>query len=236
MDAVRNGKKPAVEMASAWSPFAHRAFALLWVATLISNIGTWMHDVGAGWLMTTLNPSPAIVVLVQAATTAPIFLFALFAGALADRVDRRRFLLLVNLVVAGGILVWAIARYPGPLDGISVAAYGALLLAGMYLNYTLNFLFLLPVFWMHQGAGLREVYFNLSRYAERPDGIFTGWVRRVLTSVLPFALIISFPTRALFGEPLGPLLLQVGVAILCSSLLLWVIWRRGLRAYASASS
>ena len=101
MDTVRNGKKLAVELASAWSPFAHRAFALLWVATLISNIGTWMHDVGAGWLMTTLSPSPAIVVLVQAATTAPIFLFALFAGALADRVDRRRFLLLVNLVLAG---------------------------------------------------------------------------------------------------------------------------------------
>lgn len=101
MDAVRDSKKPAVEMASAWSPFAHRAFALLWAATLISSIGTWMHDVGAGWLMTTLNPSPAIVTLVQAATTAPIFLFALFAGALADRVDRRRFLLLVNLALAG---------------------------------------------------------------------------------------------------------------------------------------
>lgn len=101
MDTVRNSEKPAVEMASAWSPFAHRAFALLWSATLISNIGTWMHDVGAGWLMTTLNPSPAIVALVQAATTAPIFLFALFAGALADRVDRRRFLLLVNLVLTG---------------------------------------------------------------------------------------------------------------------------------------
>lgn len=92
---------PASSAGSAWSPFRHRAFALLWVATLISNIGTWMHDVGAGWLMTTLNSSPAIVVLVQAATTAPIFLFALFAGALADRVDRRRFLLLVNLVLAG---------------------------------------------------------------------------------------------------------------------------------------
>lgn len=101
MDAVSNSKKPAVEMASAWSPFAHRAFALLWTAALISSIGTWMHDVGAGWLMTTLNPSPAIVTLVQAATTAPIFLFALFAGALADRVDRRRFLLRVNLVLTG---------------------------------------------------------------------------------------------------------------------------------------
>lgn len=92
---------PASPAGSAWSPFRHRAFALLWAATLISNIGTWMHDVGAGWLMTTLSPSPAIVALVQAATTAPIFLFALFAGALADRVDKRRFLLIINLVLIG---------------------------------------------------------------------------------------------------------------------------------------
>src|SRR3546814_4579767 len=56
---------------SSWVPFSHRAFALLWTATLISNVGTWMHDVGAGWLMTTLSPSPAIVALVQAATTLP---------------------------------------------------------------------------------------------------------------------------------------------------------------------
>lgn len=97
MDTAQESEKSAAKTASAWSPFGYRAFALLWTATLISNIGTWMHDVGAGWLMTTLNPSPGIVALVQAATTAPFFLFALFAGALADRVDRRRFLLVINL-------------------------------------------------------------------------------------------------------------------------------------------
>ncbi len=101
MDAVQHQGKSSAETASAWSPFSYRAFTLLWTATLISNIGTWMHDVGAGWLMTTLNPSPSIVALVQTATTAPIFLLALFAGALADRVDRRRFLILVNLTLFG---------------------------------------------------------------------------------------------------------------------------------------
>lgn len=85
---------------SSWAPFGQRAFALLWGATLISNIGTWMHDVGAGWLMTNLAPSPAIVSLVQAATTLPIFLFALPAGALADRMDKRRFLIAINLALS----------------------------------------------------------------------------------------------------------------------------------------
>ena len=84
---------------SAWAPFKHRAFALLWVATLISNVGTWMHDVGAGWLMTTLNSSPAVVSLVQAATTLPVFVFALYAGTLADRLDKRKLLITVNVIL-----------------------------------------------------------------------------------------------------------------------------------------
>ncbi|MEM8876671.1 MAG: MFS transporter [Pseudomonadota bacterium] len=101
----------------AFAPFAIPAFALLWTATLISNVGTWMHDVGAGWLMTTMSPSPAVVALVQTATTAPIFLFALFAGALADRVDKRRFLLVINailtlIIAAMAMLVAANAMTP----------------------------------------------------------------------------------------------------------------------------
>ncbi len=82
-----------------WTPFRHGAFSLLWLAALISNTGTWMNDVGSGWLMTTLDPSPAVVSLVQAATTLPIFLFALLAGALADRLDRRRLLIVVNVLL-----------------------------------------------------------------------------------------------------------------------------------------
>jgi MFS family permease len=70
---------------------------MLWIATLASNIGTWMHDVGAGWLMTTLSPTAVMVALVQTATTLPIFLFAMPAGALSDIVDRRRYLIVVQV-------------------------------------------------------------------------------------------------------------------------------------------
>ncbi len=75
------------------SPLATPLFRALWIATVVSNIGTWMHDVGAGWLMTSLSPSPLMVALVQAATTLPMFLLALPAGAMADIVDRRWMLL-----------------------------------------------------------------------------------------------------------------------------------------------
>jgi MFS family permease len=79
---------------SAWSPLKQPAFRAIWIATLVSNIGTWMQNTGAAWLMTSLAPSSAIMVaLVQTATNLPVFLLALPAGALADVVDRRRLLL-----------------------------------------------------------------------------------------------------------------------------------------------
>ncbi|WP_346840078.1 MFS transporter [Microbulbifer sp. SAOS-129_SWC] len=92
---------------SAWAPFAHPAFAVLWTATVISNVGTWMHDVASGWLMTSLAPSPSMVALVQAATSAPIFLFALAAGALADLVSRRKLLIVVMAALSVSTLILA---------------------------------------------------------------------------------------------------------------------------------
>jgi predicted MFS family arabinose efflux permease len=68
-------------------------FRSLWIAAVISYTGTWMQNVGAGWLMTQLTTSPLMVGLVQAAATVPVFLVVLPAGALADMVDRRRLLL-----------------------------------------------------------------------------------------------------------------------------------------------
>jgi hypothetical protein len=58
---------------SAWSPLRQPVFRALWIVTIFSNIGTWVHDVGAGWLMTSLSPSPLMVSLVQTAGTLPMF-------------------------------------------------------------------------------------------------------------------------------------------------------------------
>jgi MFS family permease len=68
-------------------------FRGLWIATIVSNVGTWMQDVGAGWLMTSLSSSPSMVALVEAADSFPVMLLALPAGAIADIVDRRRLLI-----------------------------------------------------------------------------------------------------------------------------------------------
>ncbi len=83
----------------ALSPLRHLDFALLWSAAVVSNSGSWMHDLAAGWLMTTLNPSPAIVALVPAATTLPVCLLALPAGTLADGMDKRKLLMVVQVIM-----------------------------------------------------------------------------------------------------------------------------------------
>src|SRR5260370_1802698 len=78
---------------SAWTPLGQSLFRSLWIASVISNIGAWMEDVGEAWLMTSQTPSPLLVALLQTAESLPIFLLALPAGALAHVVDPRRFLL-----------------------------------------------------------------------------------------------------------------------------------------------
>lgn len=82
-----------IQQPSAWQPLRNKLFLAVWLATLASNIGTWMHSVGASWMMTTLGANPMMVALVQTVSTAPIVLLALPAGALADIADRRRYLL-----------------------------------------------------------------------------------------------------------------------------------------------
>ena len=91
---------------SAWEPLAEPLFRSLWIAAVVSYTGTWMQNVGAGWLMTQLTPSPLMVSLVQAASAIPVFLVVLPAGALADVMDRRRLLLFTQswMIVAAAAL------------------------------------------------------------------------------------------------------------------------------------
>jgi MFS family permease len=94
-------------------PLRHAPYRRIWVAALVSNLGTWMHEAAGAWLMTTLAPSPFTVALMQTAATLPFFLLAFPAGALADVVDRRRLLLATQTWMA-----------------LAAAALGALTLSG----------------------------------------------------------------------------------------------------------
>src|SRR4249919_3003470 len=77
---------------SLFAPLALPAFRAIWAANIVSNVGTLMQSVGAAWLMTGLTSSTTLVGLVQTASTLPVFLVGLLAGALADLADRKSLL------------------------------------------------------------------------------------------------------------------------------------------------
>jgi MFS family permease/quinol monooxygenase YgiN len=108
-DTLRSQQPPA----SAWTPLKRPVFRRLWMAALVSNLGTWMQNMGAGWLMAELTRSPAMVALVQAAQSLPMFLLALPAGALADIVDRRAQLLVAQVWMLTCAAVLAAMTYAG---------------------------------------------------------------------------------------------------------------------------
>lgn len=85
----------------AFAPLRNHLFAVLWAATVLGNIGSFMRDVASGWLVTDISSSPAAVAMVQAAGTLPVFLLAIPAGALSDIVDRRKLLMFVQVFLAG---------------------------------------------------------------------------------------------------------------------------------------
>jgi MFS family permease len=83
-----------------FSPLRHARYRQLWIANLISNLGTWTQTFACAWLIASMAHSASITTLVQTASYAPIFLFALFAGVIADTVHRPKFLFFCNLCMA----------------------------------------------------------------------------------------------------------------------------------------
>ncbi|MBT1905803.1 MFS transporter [Enterobacter kobei] len=102
---------------SPWQPLSQPVFRMLWIATVVSNVGSWMSDVGINWSMLTLSADPLDIALVQAASSLPMFLFALPSGVMADIVDRRKYLLFSQLwvfIAAAGLTVLSFTGHVTP--------------------------------------------------------------------------------------------------------------------------
>lgn len=142
----------------------------------------------------------------------------------------------VNLVMAFGILVWAIGLNPEVVTLGNVALLAVLIVNGVLLHYLIHMLYLMPVFWTQSSRGLSDAYHIFSRFQERPDRIFTGAMRFFTTVLMPLSLVASFPAR-LFLEPFDWSLFAhlVGVTVGFAAFI-GFLWSRGLRVYGSASS
>jgi MFS family permease len=107
---------------SGFGPFRQKMFAVLWVATVLGNTGSFMRDVASAWLVTDLSSTPAAVAMIQAASTIPVFLLAIPAGVLSDILDRRKLLITMQLVLASVSATLTLLSYTGALTvGLLVA-------------------------------------------------------------------------------------------------------------------
>lgn len=171
---------------SAWGPLREPIFRALWIASVASNVGSWMQDVGESWLMISLTKSPILVALVETAGSLPIFLLALPAGALADVVDRRRLLLTTQS--------WMSA---------SAVLMGALTLAGVVTPWSLLLLtFTLGLGVVMNGPAWQAIIPELAPRGELPAAVALGSVAmnvsRAIGPALGGLLVATFGSGIVF--------------------------------------
>ena len=119
---------------SLWGPLTHPAFRRLWAGGLVSNLGTMVQTVGAGWLMATITTSNDMVALVQSATTLPVMVFSIASGALADSYDRRHLLMIAQLMMMATAAVLAVFAGAGQITPWPLLAFTFLLGCGTALH------------------------------------------------------------------------------------------------------
>ncbi len=109
-------------VSSALAPFRQRVFLILWIATVVGNTGTFIRDVASFWLATDISLSPSDIALIQATSTLPIFLLAIPAGVLADILDRRRFLVVTQVILCAASLGLLVVSATGTQSITSLVA------------------------------------------------------------------------------------------------------------------
>jgi ABC-2 type transport system permease protein len=142
---------------------------------------------------------------------------------------------LVDLVMAVGVLVYALVLLGAQLTLGMVLSFLLTLIAGVTLLYAALLAFSALVFW-NPGFLFTWVINDLFQLARYPVGLYPGWLRLVLTWIIPVGLMTTIPAQALVGT-LSPWMLMITLAFTMGAFLLatW-LFRRGLQKYASASS
>ncbi len=161
-------KSDSPEPATAWAPLKIPVYRAFWIAGLVSNLGTWAHETGAVWLMTSLQPHPEMVSAVRTCMTIPLFCLALPAGVWADRFDRRSWLLATQslLLITAGLMTilsaWQL------LDATWLLVFTVMMGIGVILNQPAWQALtpeLVPISLVPSAVSIGSVSFNLARAA-----------------------------------------------------------------------
>ncbi|HHC08168.1 MAG TPA: MFS transporter [Actinobacteria bacterium] len=153
-------------MSQAVAPLKIPGFRALWVASIFSNIGSFLQAVAASWLMLELTGSAAWVGLMNAASTLPLLFLALVAGAVADLVDRRRLLLAAQVTMGSAAGAMAALTITGRITPTLLVGLGLLLGVGLAFNlpaWQATVPDLVPRGMIASAVALNSVAFNVAR-------------------------------------------------------------------------
>jgi MFS family permease len=186
----------------------HRDFRLFWSGNLLSNIGTWMQNIAQGWLVLQLTNSAFWLGVVGFAASAPILLFALIGGVIADHVDRRKLLMvtqsamMIFAFIMAGLAFWHVIK----VYQIVLLALGTGI--AMSLNtpsYQALVPQLVPREDLTNAIALNSAQFNMSRVVGPTLGSFAmalvGTAGNFFLNGLSFLAVIVALTRIRYRQP-----------------------------------
>jgi predicted MFS family arabinose efflux permease len=190
---------------SPWAPLRASVFRALWIAVLLSNVGTWMQTVGAQWLLVSAPGASVLVSLVQTASSLPVLLFALPAGVFAEFLDKRRVLLATQLfqVVVGAVLT--VITAVGGMSPSLLLVLTFLLGAGAAVQlpaYQAVIPELVPRAQLASAAALGSISINLAR-AVGPAiaGLIISWIGVAAVFALNAVTFLVFAVVLLWWRP-----------------------------------
>ena len=182
---------------STWAPMRNRVFRALWIAVLVSNVGTYLQTVGAQLLLVNAAHAAILVALVTTADMLPDALFGLAGGVLADIFDRRRLLIVVQLGMGALAAVLASLAYLGWLSPALVLTFTFLLGCSSVLSNP-AYQSMAPELTTDAQAGaaatLGAVSLNLARViGPALAGLLVAWLG------IPFVFALNAATYVFFG-------------------------------------
>lgn len=202
------------------------AQTMIFVATflLIDAINMTVFSTNLWWLPSYINKGDLDLYLTK--PISPLFFLSLREFSANS---------FVNLLIASGFFLYSLLNYPQTLSLTQYLGFFILIFNGVILYYTLQMLMIIPVFWTHSARGFIDLFYALGVAVERPDRIYKGTLRFIFTTLLPFSLVASYPTRFLFEADSALFFYSTSISI-CVFLSMIFFWRRGLKNYSSASS
>ena len=110
----------------ALSALSHRDFRLYWCGQAISLAGTWMQQMASGWVVTDLSSDATVLGLLNVTASLPMLLLSLKGGEIADRFEKRRILIVTQIVLMMLAFAYAALVYAGHITLVHVFVLSAL--------------------------------------------------------------------------------------------------------------